>query len=167
MTQTRPPAEIAASEDRLALLADLFATATRPDVRADRDASAAALRGFLEQAWCAETAYVPELWRAETPSTGQCAVTTALLVAMFGGHAVRAHGADGGDEVEHWWAHTPHHGPLDLTADQFRIPPAWDRITTASLRDLLAHPQTGRRVDLLSARLADAMRAAAPAALEA
>lgn len=67
--------------------------------------------------WCRETAApsVQEAWSEQNPALGQCAVTALLLQDLIGGTLMRTvvegHGS-------HYYVRV-HHGPYDLTKDQF------------------------------------------------
>ena len=49
----------------------------------------AALRAELEDCWCADTSFWPELWTTAHPSVGQCAVTALVVSDRFGGEILR------------------------------------------------------------------------------
>ena len=76
----------------------------------------AALRGELEQRWCAETSFWPEEWTSERPSVGQCAVTAMLVWDRFGGEMLRTVNQG----VPHYWNRLKG-VEVDLTRDQYDV----------------------------------------------
>lgn len=109
-------------------------------------AATLALRAKLEKVWDAETSaggYSPE-----TPSTGQCAVTSLILQDIFGGDLVRFINMG----ISHYFNRLPDGSEVDLTRDQF---PIWDP-ETAVIRErayLESSEWTVKRYQILKSRL--------------
>ena len=76
----------------------------------------AALRAELEDCWCAETSFWPELWTTAHPSVGQCAVTALVVSDRFGGEILRTVNQD----VVHYWNRLGG-VDVDMTRDQFEV----------------------------------------------
>lgn len=114
---------------------------------------AAQLRGVLEKCWDADTSAY-ELFDADRPSDGQCAVTALVVHDVYGGTFRRA--VNSGDS--HYWNAvddgTGELVELDLTRDQF---PVWAprELSDAPRERLVSSPATVARYELLRARVVD------------
>ena len=74
---------------------------------------ALALRARLEVAWNAETSAGG--YSAETPSTGQCAVTSMIVQDLLGGELIRVINMG----ISHYYNRLDNGVEIDLTRDQF------------------------------------------------
>lgn len=72
-------------------------------------------RIFLENIWSKDTAYKPEKWTPEIPSTGHCYVTALYINLKYGG-TIRW-GKCG--RFNHYWNELPNGLDIDLTSDQY------------------------------------------------
>lgn len=109
----------------------------------------------VESAWCRETSADPDGWAENNPAWGQCAVTALLVQDLFGGVIWRAEL----DTGSHYFNDLRGAQMVDLTGQQFG--PNWkadlagrdwfsDELRTRA--ELLAHPDTARRYELLRSR---------------
>lgn len=78
------------------------------------------LRELVERSWSIDTTYCVETYAGADPAHGQCAVTSVLLHAVFGGDLVRGRAVGDGFDVWHYWNRV---GGLDidLTWRQFAV----------------------------------------------
>lgn len=69
----------------------------------------------IQDAWCRETSSEPDVWSADNPSWGQCAITALVVQDGLGGELLR--GTVRG--IGHYWNLLDGGGELDLTRRQF------------------------------------------------
>jgi len=89
------------------------------------------IRTALAKAWSLETA---KQWLPETPSAGQCNVTTVVVYDLFGGDILRTKVP--GYDVDHYYNRIDGR-VVDLTDGQFNKPVSYDD-EAASREDAMA-----------------------------
>ncbi|MFZ3584427.1 YunG family protein [Loktanella sp. DJP18] len=73
------------------------------------------IHNMVAALWSAETSQNPEVWSAQNPPLGQCAVTACLMQDLFDLPVVRGYAIlPSGDRESHYWNEA-----FDLTASQF------------------------------------------------
>lgn len=80
-----------------------------------------AIEAAIRESWGRDTSDDPDEWTPESPTRGQCAVTSIVLRELLGGEIVMADVYGSHIEGErHAWNRLPGGIEIDLTTDQFR-----------------------------------------------
>jgi len=104
----------------------------------------------LAPLWDRKTSADPQGWRPDSPSFGQCAVTSMLIQDIFGGELLRT--TVGG--VSHYLNRLPSGQLVDATFSQFGPGAAYDSEPVVRERSYVeGHEATMRRYRLLKDRL--------------
>jgi len=97
-------------------------------------------RTAIERAWTSSTTYCPETWPEQDAAWGQCAVTSVLAWATFGGSLLKGVATDPtGASTSHYW-NLFGSVEVDLTWRQFPAGTALSEVSTASRAALIANP---------------------------
>lgn len=81
----------------------------------------AAIEAAIRESWGRDTSDDPDEWSPESPTRGQCAVTSIVLRELLGGEIVMADVFGSHIPGErHAWNRLPGGVEIDLTLDQFR-----------------------------------------------
>jgi hypothetical protein len=121
----------------------------------DKNRKLAALRERLERAWSRSTSAEPTVWTASNPAWGQCAITALVVQDHFGGELLRGQMREG----SHYWNRLADGTDVDLTLQQFSESPEFLNVETRSRDEVLAHPDTASRYNILKRRCSDSMAA--------
>jgi hypothetical protein len=121
----------------------------------DKNRKLAALRERLERAWSRSTSAEPTIWTSSNPAWGQCAITALVVQDHFGGELLRGQMREG----SHYWNRLPDGTDVDLTLQQFTESPEFLNVETRSRDEVLAHPDTASRYNILKRRCTDSMAA--------
>lgn len=108
------------------------------------------LFGRIVESWSAETAFDPEIWSPECPSTGQCVPTALFIQEISGGTLARTVI----DDVSHYFNVLDNGEVVDATIQQFENPIIED-VQARDRESLLANPDVRRRYELLKQRVSE------------
>lgn len=104
----------------------------------------------IQDAWCRETSSEPDVWSADNPSWGQCAITALVVQDGLGGALLR--GTVRG--ISHYWNLLDGGGELDLTRGQFGEGSIPDAAPIIREREYVeSSPETMARYRLLRERM--------------
>ncbi len=106
----------------------------------------------IKQSWSIDTAQPHSIWPVDKPSTGQCAVTSLLLMRYIpGAKMVRGTVLDENQLIVHYWLLMPNGTELDITRDQF-VDPHFLSKEVDPLEQYYRFSDTERKLALLTER---------------
>lgn len=97
-------------------------------------------------AWSKNTSYTPNDWTVENPAKGQCAIIALLVQEIFGGDIVKCDVV--GDKDSHFFNHI-NGQEVDMTISQFPESVEFINHRTVNREEIIKHPGTAERYDLL------------------
>jgi hypothetical protein len=103
----------------------------------------------LRSAWCHSTSELPDQWRPDRPSTGQCAVSAMMIRDRFGGSIVR--GMTLGGTVHYW--NVINGVTIDATRDQFPADVRFGQVDPDPAPELYDSPFTRGLIQRLEHRM--------------
>jgi hypothetical protein len=107
------------------------------------------LKHAIQKSCSSKSSFLPDQWSRDNPARGQCAVTALVVQDSFGGEIIRCDVV--GDNDSHFYNKLPSGEIVDVTKSQFKIDVLFKNERVADRSNLLSHPETAERYELLKA----------------